>query len=683
MSSFLYCLPHMNKNTPVTDLKGIGPKTAELFYSRGIHTAGDLLTYYPVNYETFDPPVRPADALPGRTVTLALTISGRPVRAGSGARRIVHIKAAGEGTEVRLTWFNMPYIGNSLPVGSRHYFRGTLGRTGAGLLYMEQPGIYSPAAYAGIQGTMQPRYSLTRGLKNNQVKKAVGQVLEEYVFPEDYITEEDRALLDLTGLRQAYRQIHFPMNMEELSEARRRLIFDEFFEFILSVRRQKEAGQELVNTRPMADRPEVEAFAERLPFALTEGQKQAWSEIRRDLTGPRLMNRLLQGDVGSGKTILAFLALYLCAANGRQGALMAPTEVLAGQHMKSLTELIERYDLPLRPVLLTGSLTAARKRDIYERIRLGMADIIIGTHALIQDAVEYKDLGLVITDEQHRFGVRQRENLAGRGDSIGVLVMSATPIPRTLAIILYGDLQVSELRELPAGRLPIKNLAMPQAGRGKALRFILRQIAAGRQAYIICPAVEEGMMEELENVTDYTEKLRGALPAAIRIASLHGRMRPAEKDAVMEAFAAHETDILVSTTVVEVGINVPNATVMMVENAERFGLSQLHQLRGRVGRGKEQSYCIFLYAGEGEKPERLQVLEKNNDGFKIAEEDLKLRGPGDIFGTRQSGEMGFVMADIYHDANVMKEAAAYVDTVLARNPDFALTLTKSVDFRSI
>jgi ATP-dependent DNA helicase RecG len=261
--------------------------------------------------------------------------------------------------------------------------------------------------------------------------------------------------------------------------------------------------------------------------------------------------------------------------------------------------------------------------------------------------------------------------------------MSATPIPRTLAIILYGDLQVSELRELPAGRLPIKNLAMPQAGRGKALRFILRQIAAGRQAYIICPAVEEGMMEELENVTDYTEKLRGALPAAIRIASLHGRMRPAEKDAVMEAFAAHETDILVSTTVVEVGINVPNATVMMVENAERYGLSQLHQLRGRVGRGKEQSYCIFLYAGDGEKPERLQVLEKNNDGFKIAEEDLKLRGPGDIFGTRQSGERGFVMADIYHDANVMKEAAAYVDTVLARNPDFALTLTKSVDFRSI
>ena len=254
MSSFLYCLPHMNKNTPVTDLKGIGPKTAELFYSRGIHTAGDLLTYYPVNYETFDPPVRPADALPGRTVTLALTISGRPVRAGSGARRIVHIKAAGEGTE--------PYIGNSLPVGSRHYFRGTLGRTGAGLLYMEQPGIYSPAAYAGIQGTMQPRYSLTRGLKNNQVKKAVGQVLEEYVFPEDYIPEEDRALLDLTGLRQAYRQIHFPMNMEELSEARRRLIFDEFFEFILSVRRQKEAGEELINTRPMEDRPEVEALTE-------------------------------------------------------------------------------------------------------------------------------------------------------------------------------------------------------------------------------------------------------------------------------------------------------------------------------------------------------------------------------------------------------------------------------------
>ena len=278
----------MNKNTPVTDLKGIGPKTADLFHARGLYTAGDLLTYYPVHY----------------------------------------------GTEVRLTWFNMPYIGNSLPAGSRHYFRGRLGQTGAGLLYMEQPAVYTPAAYAGIQGTMQPRYSLTKGLKNNQVRKAVAQVLEEYIYPADYIPEEDRALLGLTGRRQAYRQIHFPMNMKELSEARRRLIFDEFFEFILSVRRQKEAGQELVNTRPMADRPEVEAFAERLPFALTEGQKQAWSEIRRDLTGPRLMNRLLQGDVGSGKTILAFLALYLCAANGRQGALMAPTEVLAGQHMK-------------------------------------------------------------------------------------------------------------------------------------------------------------------------------------------------------------------------------------------------------------------------------------------------------------------------------------------------------------
>ena len=428
----------------------------------------------------------------------------------------------------------------------------------------------------------------------------------------------------------------------------------------------------------------------KLPYALTGAQKRSWEEIKRDLTGEFVMSRLLQGDVGSGKTILAFLALLLCSANHRQGALMAPTEVLARQHMENLTKLKEQYELPIRPVLLTGSVKGKARKDVYEKIASGEADIIIGTHALIQDSVEYANLGLVVTDEQHRFGVRQRESLAGKGNTVPVLVMSATPIPRTLAIIMYGDLQISVLDEMPSGRLPIKNLAISSTERRRIYRFMYGQIKQGRQAYVICPEVEEGVMSDLENVQDYTEKLRKIFPPEVRIDSLNGRMKPAEKTEIMERFSAGQTDILVSTTVIEVGIDVPNASVIAIENAERFGMSQLHQLRGRVGRGKWQSYCIFLYTegaeGEGSgagKPKRLEILEKTNDGFVIAEEDLKLRGPGDLFGERQSGELGFVLADIYEDSAIMRKAAAYVDEVLASDPDFKMPHLRQLDFRTI
>ncbi|MDE7186872.1 MAG: ATP-dependent DNA helicase RecG, partial [Lachnospiraceae bacterium] len=385
-----------------------------------------------------------------------------------------------------------------------------------------------------------------------------------------------------------------------------------------------------------------------------------------------VMNRLIQGDVGSGKTILAFLALIMCVVNGYQGAMMAPTEVLAAQHYESLVQLQKQYRLPIRPVLLTGSVTARERREIYARIESGEANIILGTHALIQDKAVYRNLALVITDEQHRFGVRQRESLAQKGNGVHVLVMSATPIPRTLAIILYGDLHISVLDELPANRLPVKNCVVNTSYRETAYRFMEKEVAQGHQVYVICPMVEEGEMAELEDVLSYTAKLKGTLPSSIQIAALHGKMKPAEKNRIMEAFAARQIDVLVSTTVIEVGINVPNATVMMVENAERFGLAQLHQLRGRVGRGAAQSYCIFM--SKSQKPEtmaRLKILNQSNDGFYIASQDLKLRGPGDLFGIRQSGDLRFTLGDIFQDAGILQRASDWADRILAEDAGFA------------
>ena len=452
---------------------------------------------------------------------------------------------------------------------------------------------------------------------------------------------------------------------------------------------------------PMSAASETDALIEALPYALTGAQKRVWNEIESDLQKHVAMNRLIQGDVGSGKTILAFLALLMCAANGYQGALMAPTEVLAMQHFETICGYTREYQLAFKPILLVGSMTAKEKREAYVRIENGKANLIIGTHALIQDKVTYQNLALVVTDEQHRFGVRQREGLAQKGTSQTgkephVLVMSATPIPRTLAIILYGDLHVSVINELPTGRQPIKNCVVNTSYRPKAYEFITKEVEKGRQVYIICPMVEEGELEDVENVLDYTEKLKGLLPPQIQIAYLHGKMRPAEKNRVMEEFGAHNIDVLVSTTVIEVGINVPNATVMMVENADRFGLAQLHQLRGRVGRGEHQSYCIFVNSNENEDTKkRLEILNHSNDGFHIASEDLKLRGPGDLFGIRQSGDFAFRLGDIYSDATVLQEASEAVDLVLQNQirvtpreheelEKYLLYETRnSVDFRSI
>lgn len=652
-------------------LKGVGEKTEKLFQKVGIYDTDDLLHYYPRNYDEYETPVDIAELKEGTVQAVSAAVcSGVYVNSVRG-RQIISVNIADQSGKFPVVWFNLPYLKKTLRKGSWFVFRGRIVRK-QGKLEMEHPEIFTPSAYEEILHNLQPIYGLTAGLSNKTVVKMVTQLLEDLPMQSEYLPEELRERYGLADVNYALKTIHFPKNKEELLVSRKRLVFDEFLLFILSVRRMKEKAEETPNCFPVKETWLTEEVIERLPYSLTNAQLNAWHEIERDLAGRTMMSRLVQGDVGSGKTILAFLAMFLVADNGYQAALMAPTEVLARQHYEGFLKLMEEQGLSFPTILLTGSDTAKEKRIAYERIASGEASIIIGTHALIQEKVEYANLALVITDEQHRFGVKQREALTTRGNPPNVLVMSATPIPRTLAIILYGDLDISVIDELPAKRFPIKNCVVNTSYRPKAYSFIEKQVREGRQAYVICPMVEESEEMEAENVLDYTQKLKENLPSDIRIEYLHGKMKPKEKNRVMESFAAGEIQVLVSTTVVEVGVNVPNATVMMVENAERFGLAQLHQLRGRVGRGEYQSYCIFIQGNQDQISKRLEILNKSNDGFYIAGEDLKLRGPGDLFGIRQSGDMEFRIGDIYNDSTILKEASEAAEEILSLDPELDL-----------
>lgn len=658
-------------------LKGVGEKTEKLFQKVGIYDTDDLLHYYPRNYDEYETPVDIAE-LKEETVQAvsAAVCSGVYVNSVRG-RQIISVNIADQSGKFPVVWFNLPYLKKTLRKGSWFVFRGRIVRK-QGKLEMEHPEIFTPSAYEEILHNLQPIYGLTAGLSNKTVVKMVTQLLETLPMQSEYLPEELKERYRLADINYALKTIHFPKNKEELLVSRKRLVFDEFLLFIISVRRMKEKAEETPNCFPVKETWLTEEVIERLPYSLTNAQLNAWHEIEHDLAGRTMMSRLVQGDVGSGKTILAFLAMFLVADNGYQAALMAPTEVLARQHYEGFLKLMEEQGLSFPTVLLTGSDTAKEKRIAYERIASGEAAIIIGTHALIQEKVEYANLALVITDEQHRFGVKQREALTTRGNPPNVLVMSATPIPRTLAIILYGDLDISVIDELPAKRLPIKNCVVNTSYRPKAYSFIEKQVRQGRQAYVICPMVEESEGMDAENVLDYTQKLKENLPSDIRIEYLHGKMKPKEKNRVMESFAAGEIQVLVSTTVVEVGVNVPNATVMMVENAERFGLAQLHQLRGRVGRGEYQSYCIFIQGNQDQISKRLEILNKSNDGFYIAGEDLKLRGPGDLFGIRQSGDMEFRIGDIYNDSTILKEASEAAEEILSLDPELDLEQHRSL-----
>ena len=653
---------------PLTSLKGVGEKTGKLFERLGIVTLRDLLSYYPRDYQAYERPVPIGQLKEQKVMSVESALVTNADLLRFNRMQLVSARIRDLSGSLQLAWYNMPYMRASLKTGQLYVFRGRVVRKRGGLV-MEQPEVFAPEAYAALEDSLQPIYGQTKGLGNKAIVKLMRQALEVRQLEREYMPAQIRRRQELAEINYALERIHFPADRQELLFARKRLVFDEFFLFLTGVKKLKEQRENKVSSFVMQKTSLARQLEASLPYALTKAQERALADVRRDMQSGFVMNRLIQGDVGSGKTIVAVLALLMAAENGFQGAMMAPTEVLARQHYESISRLFSECGIDRRLVLVTGSMTAKEKRAAYQAIASHEADIVIGTHALIQEKVVYDKLALVITDEQHRFGVGQRELLSEKGDSPHVLVMSATPIPRTLAIILYGDLDISVIDELPAGRQAIKNCVVDTSWRPKAYAFIADQAAQGRQAYVICPMVEASEMIDAENVTDYAKLLRRELPDSIRVEYLHGKMKAKEKSRIMEEFADGQIQVLVSTTVIEVGVNVPNATVMMIENAERFGLAQLHQLRGRVGRGASQSYCIMINgSGDGDASKRLEILNKSNDGFFIAEEDLRLRGPGDIFGLRQSGDLEFRLADIFTDAQVLKAASNEVSRLFTEDP---------------
>ena len=638
---------------PITLLKGIGPARAKQFANLNIVTLEDLICHFPRGYEdrTRLVPIEKLQAdVPACFRGMVMnTPRTAHIRKGLDLTKVTVADATGR---LNLTFFNSPYAAQQLHYGEEYIFYGAV--TGDFIGYQMTNPVFEPVGSPGVTTRrILPIYPLTAGLTNAAVLRAVNQALALCDPPEEILPEALRQRYAILPAEQAYRAIHQPQSMEEADQARKRMVFEEFFVFSAGLALMRAArAEKRVPPYPQVD---MAPFYAALPFSLTGAQNRAIGEILADFRAGRPMNRLIQGDVGSGKTMVAAAAAYAAACSGCQTALMAPTEILAEQHAASLGRLFD--PLGIRVGLLTGSMTPREKREIREQLETGDIQVAVGTHALLTDATRFARLGLVIADEQHRFGVAQRSRLGAKGEDPHVLVMSATPIPRTLALLLYGDLEVSILDELPPGREPVETFLVSESYRPRINAFIRKQVSAGSQCFIVCPAVEENQELGVKAASAWAETLQKTVFPDLRIVLLHGQMKAGEKEAAMASFARGEADVMVATTVIEVGVDVPNATLMVVEDADRFGLSQLHQLRGRVGRGKQKSYCILTTHNRNpDTLQRLKALCKTTDGFRIAEEDLKLRGPGDFFGARQSGLPAFRVGDLSGDLQTLKDA---------------------------
>ena len=657
-------------HTDIRYIKGVGEARARSLAKLGITDLFSLLSYFPRTYEDRRAYKTIAGLVPGEMSCVCAVVAGEPklsrIRKGLD---LVKLRVVDETGALELTYFNQSYLKTAFRTGDAYVFYGRA-EGAPGRPRMVNP-LFEREGARQITGRIMPIYPLTAGVSQSMLYKAVEQGLAACVdeLP-DILPEDVRLVYQLCHTRFAYENIHFPTDDEALSAARRRLAFEELFLLALGLKLLRERRTFVAGKQ--CKKVDLSPFFTSLPFSLTGAQRRAIGDIARDLTGQRPMNRLVQGDVGSGKTMVAAAAIYMAAKNGLQCALMAPTEILAEQHYRSLAPLLEPLGIPC--ALLTASTKARERRALNERLRSGELSLVIGTHALLSPDVQYQNLGLVVTDEQHRFGVDQRAALSAKGDDPHLLVMSATPIPRTLALMIYGDLDVSILNELPPGRQKIDTFAVPSSYHARIYAFLRKLVAEGRQAYIVCPMVAENdeLPDERKAVTAYAEMLQKDVFPDLRIAPIHGKMKPKEKDAVMRAFAAHELDVLVSTTVIEVGVDVPNAALMLIENAECFGLSQLHQLRGRVGRGQHKSYCVLVSDNKGEENRaRLRVMSSTSDGFVIAEEDLKLRGPGDFFGSRQHGLPSLRVADLSCDLALLHETQQAANALLAADPDLS------------
>ncbi|MBQ1372368.1 MAG: ATP-dependent DNA helicase RecG [Oscillospiraceae bacterium] len=635
-------------------LKGVGDARAKTFANLGISTLYDLISYFPRAYEDRSRVLLISELQVDEPACFRAFVTSQPrthhIRKGLDLTKLT---VADETARLNLTFFNQTYVADNLHYGEEYYFYGTV--NGDYMGYQITNPVFEPADAPGVlTRRIMPVYPLTAGLHNNLISRTVALALDACLdeMPE-LLPEPLRMRFGLCDAVTAYRNIHTPASEEALAEARHRLIFEEFFIYSvgLSLLRARRSGKR----RSPFEIPDMADFEQALPFALTGAQKRAVADIAGDLGAGRVMNRMVQGDVGSGKTVVAAAAAWIAAKNGQQAALMAPTEILAEQHARGLEPLLEK--LGVRVTLLTGSMTPAQKKVVRAAIAAHETDLIVGTHALISEATSFSDLGLVIADEQHRFGVSQRAALAEKGDDPHLLVMSATPIPRTLALILYGDLDLSVIDELPPGRQSIDTFLVGEDKRARLNAFVRKQVAEGHQVYIVCPAIEEGEDDSLRSAELWAETLQMAVFPELRVGLLHGKMKGVQKEQTMAAFARGEYDILVATTVIEVGVDVPNATLIIIENADRFGLSQLHQLRGRVGRGADKSCCVLVSSNRNQETmKRLKALCKTNDGFEIAREDLALRGPGDFFGTRQHGLPAFKVGSLELDLKTLQDA---------------------------